>query len=162
VVYFLVTAEDAGHAETSSEPGTDLYVFDTWLGDELVQAYPGLLATAALTRSLEALPEPTGFHSTPVIAKPSSFLGRVQPRLHLPVFRALHVYGKAGVHPLGLTEDRSLVVSQAALERLVQHVVLHLQFSQFAVRREPPPATQGPGRGKDDVAGRGLSDQALV
>jgi len=129
--FFVVSPEDAGHAEPQGSVGMPLYVFDTWLGDDLVRAHPVFLATTRLKDTLETLPGPTGFHSARIRVERSPFLRRHRPRLRLPTFWALEIYGQAGRHPLGLAADRSLVVSQAALDCLVQHSIPHAQLSQF-------------------------------
>jgi hypothetical protein len=137
MAFFVLTPEDAGRAEPPDGGGTPLYLFDTWLGDELVRAHPLFLATTSLKESLESLPSPTGFHSTRVHAEPSSFLQDLRPGLRLPDFWALEVYGQAGVLALGLSGAHSLVVSQAALERVVEHSVPHAQFAQFVLDGGP-------------------------
>lgn len=131
MAFFVLTPEDAGRSEPQAEAGTPLYLFDTWLGDDLVRAHPLFLATTPLKESLETLPGPTGFHCARVRAERSRFLQGQRPQLRLPEFWALEVYGQAGLHALGMTAARSLVVSQAALERLVQHSIPHAQFAQF-------------------------------
>ena len=132
MAFFVLTPEDAGRSEPQAGGGTPLYYFDTWLGDDLVRAHPLFLATTPLKDSLETLPSPTGFHSARVRAERSRFLEGQRPQLRLPELWALEIYGEAGVHPLGLTAARSLVVSQAALERIVRHCIPHARFAQFA------------------------------
>ena len=131
MAFFVLTPEDAGRAEPQAGEGTPLYLFDTWLGDDLVRAHPLFLATTSLKDSLETLPGPTGFHSARVRVQRSLFLQGQRPKLSLPEFWALEVYGEAGLHALGLSAARSLVVSQGALERLVQHSIPHAHFAQF-------------------------------
>jgi hypothetical protein len=158
MAYFLVTPEDAGHARPHVGPGIPLYVFDTWLGDDLVRAFPVFLATAGLKDALEALPEPAGFRSTRIRVARSPFLRRHRPELRLPAFWALEIHGQAGSHALGLTMDRSLVVSQAALDRLVQLSVPHAQFSQFVPPAEAPGTTSLPAPGREERAAEGEDD----
>lgn len=131
VPYFMVAPEDAGIARPHRRTGLPLYVFDTWLGDDLVRAHPVFLATTSLKNALETLPEPAGFRSERIRVARSPFLRRQRPDLRLPTFWALEIHGRAGVHPLGLSMDGSLVLSLPALECLVQHTVAHAQFSQY-------------------------------
>jgi hypothetical protein len=131
MAFFVLTPEDAGRAEPQPGSGTPLYLFDTWLGDDLVRAHPLFLATTPLKESLEALPSPRGFHSSQVRVEPSPFLEGQRPRLRLPEFWALEVYGEPGIEALGLSAARSLVVSLAALLRLAEHRILHAHFAQF-------------------------------
>jgi hypothetical protein len=157
--FFVLTPEDAGHAEPEARGRVPLYVFDTWLGDDLVRAHPLFLATTRLKMSLLTLPAPTGFHTAPVRALGSPFLRSQRPGLRLPKFWILEVYGRAGVHPLGLSADGSLVISQAALERLVEHSVPHAQFAQFV------PAPEAAGRrykGRPEAAGAEADDEEGV
>jgi hypothetical protein len=135
MAFFVVTPEDAGRAEPQGD-GDPLYVFDTWLGDDLVRAHPVFLATTQLKNTLETLPGPTGFHSARVRVERSPFLRRHRSQLRLPTFWVLEVYGQAGHHPLGLSSDHSLVVSRAALDCLVQHFIPHAELSQFVPTRE--------------------------
>jgi hypothetical protein len=131
MAFFVMTPEDAGHAEAQDSAGTPLYVFDTWLGDDLVRTHPVFLATTRLKNTLETLPGPTGFQSARIRAERSPFLRHQRPQLRLPTFWVLEINGEAGRHPLGLASDLSLVVSQAALDCLVQHTIVHAQFSHF-------------------------------
>lgn len=131
MAFFVLTPEDAGRSEPQAGSGTPLYLFDTWLGDDLVRAHPLFLVTTPLKDSLETLPSPSGFQSVQVRVERSHFLRGQRPQLRLPAFWALEVYGEAGVHALGMTADRSLVVSQAALELLARHSIPHAQFAQF-------------------------------
>lgn len=145
--FFVLRPEDAGHPEpprTSEEP---LYVFDTWLGDDLVGAHPHFLVTAALKASLETLAEPTGFRASHARTRPSLFLERQRPELSLPTFWKLEIDGAAGVHDLGLTADGSLVVSQRVLDHLVSHSIHHAWLTQYASAAE--------GRGGAKPAPRG-------
>ena len=129
--FFVLTPEDAGRAEPAADGALPLYLFDTWLGDDLVRAHPLFLATSPLKESLETLPGPAGFRAVEVRVERSRFLRGQRPNLRLPDFWALEIYGEAGVHALGLTADLSLVVSQAALELVARHSVPHAQFAQF-------------------------------
>ncbi|HEY6548491.1 MAG TPA: hypothetical protein VI589_11315 [Vicinamibacteria bacterium] len=131
MAFFVVTPEDAGHAEDPGGASLPLVVFDTWLGDDLVRAHPVFLVSARLKDTLDVLPEPTGFRSLRIRTKPSRFMRGLRPELRLPTFWALEISGQAGVHPLGLAQDGSLVVSQAGLDCLVRHSIPHAQLSQF-------------------------------
>jgi len=131
MAFFIVTPEDAGRVQPLHKAGAPLYVFDTWLGDDLVRAHPVFLATSWLKDALEALPHPAGFHCARVRVERSAFLQAHRPEVRLPPFWVLEVYGRAGVHPLGLAEDRSLVVSQGALSVLAEHSIPHARLSQY-------------------------------
>ena len=130
--FFFLKPEDAGHPETPSASDACLYVLDTWLGDDLIRAHPGLLVTTPLKESLESLPAPTGFRIVEARTRPSVFLQEQRPGLRLPLFWALQIYGQAGLHELGLTADHSLVVSQRALDQFVQHSIRHATLAQYA------------------------------
>jgi hypothetical protein len=134
MAFFVITLEDAGYARPRGSEGIPVYVFDTWLGDDLVRAHPVFLATTRLKDTLETLPGPAGFHSAPIRVEASPFLRHLRPQLRLPTFWVLEIYGQAGRHALGLTSDHSLVVSQPALDCLVQYSIQHAQLSQFVER----------------------------
>jgi hypothetical protein len=130
MAFFVVTPEDAGHpGPGGGDPA--LLVFDTWLGDDLVRAHPVFLVTTRLKDTLEALSGPSGFTCARIRVERSRFLRSQRPALRLPAFWVLEISGAPGVHPLGLALDGSLVVSQAALDCLVQHSIPHAQLSQF-------------------------------
>lgn len=137
MAFFILTPEDAGRVQPLRKAGAPLYVFDTWLGDDLVRAHPVFLATSRLKEALEVLPHPAGFHCGRVRVERSPFLRDHRPELRLPTFWVLEVYGRAGIHPVGLAEDRSLVVSQAALSVLAEHAIPHAQFAQYPPHRRP-------------------------
>ena len=46
---------------------------------------------------------------------------------------------QAGLHDLGLTADKSLVVSQRALDQFVQHSIRHATLAQYAPNPTAPP-----------------------
>ena len=138
-VFFFLKPEDAGHPEKPSASHPPLYVLDTWLGDDLVRAHPGLLVTTPLKESLESLPAPTGFSIVAARTRSSVFLRDQRPELRLPVFWALQIHGQAGLHDLGLTADKSLVVSQRALDQFVRHSIRHAALTQYAPDPTAPP-----------------------
>lgn len=131
MAFFLLKPEDASHSEPRLASEAPLYVFDTWLGDDLVRAHPRFLVTTALKTSLETLAPPAGFRMAPAHTRPSVFLERQRPQLRLPTFWELEVDGEAGVNDLGLTADRSLVISQRALDLLVRHSIRHAELAQY-------------------------------
>jgi hypothetical protein len=157
MAFFVVTPEDAGHLEPHGNAEVPQYVFDTWLGDDLVRAHPVFLATSDLKDTLETLAAPSGFRSARIRVERSPFLRRYRPELSLPTFWVLEVYGQAGIHHLGLARDQSLVVSQAALDCLVRHSIPHAEFSQFRAHSEGGEARSRVGRGRERRRASGSS-----
>jgi hypothetical protein len=130
--FFLVKPEDAGHPDRERSGG---FVFDTWLGDDLVSAQPDLLVTTPLKKDLESLDEATGFGLSPARTSCSTFFRRHKPQLTLPPFWAINVDGEPGNDDIGLTRDGSLVVSQRVMDVLVRHRVVRAAFWLFSPAR---------------------------
>jgi hypothetical protein len=72
--FFNVEPEASGSPADDSTPGSVACVFDTWLGDDLIRAYPLVLVTTPVKRALERLQPPTGFEITRARIRTSRFL----------------------------------------------------------------------------------------
>lgn len=59
--FFNVEPEASGSPLTDSPPGSVTCLFDTWLGDDLIRAYPAVLVTTPVKRALLRLGQATGF-----------------------------------------------------------------------------------------------------
>jgi hypothetical protein len=117
--FFRIEPEMAGAPLPGEADVPVLFSFDTWLGDDLVRAYPALLATTALKQALSGLPDPRGFQVEPARVRASRFRRRHHPGERLPRFWTLSVHGKAGRDDMGLTTDGSLVVSRRVFDVLI-------------------------------------------
>lgn len=93
------------------------YVFDGWLGDELLATSPCFIATETLAQALSDA-QLTGFQVGEVeVSRSDQFLDLYGDK-KLPRFVWLKVQGHPGSDDLGLTTDLRLVASQAAMDLL--------------------------------------------
>ena len=90
------------------------YLFDGWLGDELIEGFPVFLVTSSLTESF-ARGNLTGFEVGEVDVEESQQFHDIHPDTRLPPFVWLKVTGRPGVDDFGLSPSHRLVVSQRAL-----------------------------------------------
>jgi hypothetical protein len=86
--FFLVEPEASGRPASDAPAEAPAYVFDTWLGDDLVRAHPGLLVTTAVKTALGKLPQRTGFEAVRARVVGSRFFPQHSPRKRLPRFWA--------------------------------------------------------------------------
>jgi hypothetical protein len=114
------------------DPGSSATIaFDGWLGDDLVRAYPMVLATGRLKTALLSLPNATGFRFSPVRVWRSPFLRRQHPGQRLPAFWAVEISGRPGRDDMGLTDAGDLVLSRRVLDVVLLFRVAQAAFSQY-------------------------------
>jgi hypothetical protein len=130
--FFTVEPEASGWPAARQGTTAVAYVFDTWLGDDLIRAHPGVLVTTPLKRALERLPEPTGFEMARARVRSSGFYRNHHPGKRLPPFWAIQVHGQAGRDDMGLTGATVLVVSRRVLDVLLAFRVGRAVFAQYA------------------------------
>ena len=106
-------------------------MFDTWLGDDLVRAYPAVLARTGVKRALRALDQPSGFEVARARIRASAFYRRHSPGKRLPVFWAIQVSGKAGQDDMGLTAAGVLVISRRVVDVLLSFRVGRAVLAQY-------------------------------
>jgi hypothetical protein len=117
--FFNLEPEVSGSPTAGPASGAPAFVFDTWLGDDVIRAYPAVLVTTPVKRALLALPDPTGFEITRARVRRSPFFRQFSPGKRLPRFWAIQVRGQAGRDDMGLTEAGVLVVSRRVLDVLL-------------------------------------------
>lgn len=141
--FFNIEPEASGSPRSGSRQEVVSCVFDAWLGDDLVRAYPAVLVTTPLKRALLRLERPTGFAITRARARTSAFFKKHSPGRRLPVFWAIQVRGRAGRDDLGLTAAGVLVISRRVLDVLAEFRIGRATLSQYSEatstsgRREP-------------------------
>jgi len=91
------------------------YEFSGWMGDELLESFPCFVVTLNLARALKQK-QFTGFTLDTVGIKKADEFEMMYPSKILPEFKWLKVHGVAGSSDFGLSQDRRLVVSDAALK----------------------------------------------
>jgi hypothetical protein len=132
--FFVVQPETAG-ARLVGTGSASVCVFDTWLGDDLVRVHPALLTTTPLRNALAALRPSSGFTFDRARVRRSPFYRRFGSSQELPVFWHVQVHGAPGRDDMGLTSDRSLVVSWRVLRVLADFRVGRAVFAKY----DPPP-----------------------
>lgn len=106
------------------------YVFDGWLGDEIVESFPCFLVTEALSIRL-AQAGLTGFEIDAVEVTASDQFLDAHPGQQLPPFVWLKVDGIAGGDDFGIGPDLRLVVSSKALQAIQYTTPSALQVEPF-------------------------------
>jgi len=118
MTFFNLEPEVAGSPLPGSGPAGS-FVFDTWLGDDLVRPYPALLVTTPLKKELLALEKPRGFTMERARIRASPFFRKHSPGKRLPVFWVVQITGRAGRDDMGLTSAGVLVVSRRVVDVLL-------------------------------------------
>lgn len=144
--FLIIEPEASGSSGGRPSPGTVSCVFDYWLGDDLVRAYPAVLVTEPVKTALEALERPTGFTLTPARVTPSAFYRKHNPRRPLPSFWSIEVLGHAGRDDMGMTRAGQLVVSRRVLDVLLEFRIGRAVVAQYQ------PADQSPAEHDGDEA----------
>lgn len=106
------------------------YVFDGWLGDDLIESFPCFIVTERLAVHLSESGL-SGFQFRPTEVKPSEMFGELYPGRLLPTFRWLHVTGRAGLDDFGTTANARLVISSLARQCLAQFCVEQATFQLY-------------------------------
>lgn len=107
------------------------YAFETWLGDDILEAHPCFIVTLPLRSALESFAGSGYSFDTVTISKAEQF-DDMNPNTHLPDFAWFKIHGKAGMDDCGLSKDGSLVVSSRMLEVLRSFNIAHC-----LIRRRP-------------------------
>jgi len=106
------------------------YRFTGWLGDELLETFPCHIVTEHLGAAL-LLARLTGFQLDDVNVAVSDEFTEMYPGRRLPNFKWLKISGQAGTDDFGLSDDHTLVVSDAALRLLRQHTISQCDVEKY-------------------------------
>src|SRR3954451_6944805 len=138
VSWFRIEPEVAGglgpktgldHSTHPPRVNTLHYVFDGWLGDDLLESFPAFIVTADSASRLEAAGL-SGFRFGEVEIGTSETFDEVGANRQLPEFRRLEVTGKARDADFGLDDDNVLVISDTALDVLHQGRLQHADIEE--------------------------------
>lgn len=129
--FLTVEPEASGFLIARAPKGRVTCVFDTWLGDDMVRAYPAVLVRTPLKEALLSLPHRSGFEITRARTRASGFHRKHSPGRRLPVFWAIEVEGTAGRDDMGLTPAGVLVVSRRILDVLLRFRVGRAVMAQY-------------------------------
>jgi hypothetical protein len=100
------------------------YQFDGWLGDELLESSPCYIVSERLAHDIRQH-QLTGVEFDDVEVTTSGQFRDLYPDRQLPKFVWLKVAGKAGHDDFGIAQGLGLVVSERALDLLMQGGVSH-------------------------------------
>ena len=120
MTFLTIEPETSGFLIPGAPGGGVACVFDTWLGDDLVRAYPAVLARTPVKQALRSLDHASGFEVSRARVRASPFFRKHSPGKRLPVFWAIDVNGQPGRDDMGLTKAGVLVVSRRVLDVLLQ------------------------------------------
>jgi hypothetical protein len=132
LTFLTVEPETSGYLIPGKTANPVRCVFDTWLGDDLVRAYPAVLARTPVKDALLSLRDRTGFEITRARIRASGFYRQHSPGKRLPVFWAIQVSGRPGRDDMGITPAGVLVVSSRVLSLLLQFRIARALLAQYA------------------------------
>jgi hypothetical protein len=130
--FFNFEPEIAGRPQSGVKPDAFEYIFDTWLGDDVVRPFPALLVTGPVRHKLLRLPQPEGFEVVRARAKASAFYRKHNPGRRLEAFWEVQIRGRAGCDDLGLTEAGVAVVSRRILDLFLEFNIARAVITQYA------------------------------
>ncbi len=106
------------------------YVFDGWLGDDIVESYPCFIVTGAVAERLQQS-NANGFTLREVEVSTSDEFKDQSVSRDLPIFRWLDVTGIPGKDDFGLDTDGRLVVSDRVLTILREEHLEHCLLDKY-------------------------------
>ena len=130
--FFTLEPEASGHPAIGRTGADLIFIFDTWLGDDVVRAHPAILVTTPVKRALLTLPKPSGFELTRAHVRTSRFFRHHNPGKRLPPFWAVQVTGHPGRDDVGLTPSGTLVVTRRVLDTLLDYRIGRAVLTQYA------------------------------
>jgi len=148
VGFFTIEPEASGWPAAGGAAGEVAFVFDTWLGDDLVRAHPAVLVTTPVKTALRRLQAPTGFEISRARIRSSAFFRKHNPGKRLPPCWAIRIHGQSGRDDMGLTAGATIVVSRRALDVLLGFRIGRPVLAQYT----PGASASRPTRGEADEA----------
>lgn len=122
--YYELSPEVAGELGPQSVIHTDKYpplvekleyIFQGWLGDELLESFPCFIVSKRLGELLKDA-NLTGFHLEDMDIKTSDEFKDLYPNRELPDFVRIVIDGRRYVDDFGLSVDYKLIVSETAMK----------------------------------------------
>lgn len=104
------------------------YVFDGWLGDELLTSFPCFIVTERLANEIEGM-KTSGVRFADVKITQSLQFEELHPGKTLPEFKWLQVFGTPGHDDFGISRDRRLIVSERVLNTLKLYDLSHCDIT---------------------------------
>jgi hypothetical protein len=131
LTFLTVEPEASGFLVPGASGSPVACVFDTWLGDDLVRAYPAVLVRTPVKEALLSLDHRSGFEITRARIRASGFYRKHSPGKRLPIFWAIEVKGLPGRDDMGLTPAGVLVVSRRVLDVLLRFRIGRAVLAQY-------------------------------
>jgi hypothetical protein len=141
--FFTIEPEASGVPVNGSPSGRVVCVFDAWLGDDVIRAYPTVLVTTPVKRALLGVKGASGFEITRARVSTSEFFRRHNPGRRLPPFWAIQIGSRAGRDDMGLTAAGILVVSRRVLDVLLDFRIGRAVLTQYTPGRSASRRTKG-------------------
>ena len=129
--FLTVEPETSGFLVPGGSANRVACTFDTWLGDDVVRAYPAVLVRTAVREALLSLDCRSGFEITRARIRASGFYRKHSPGKRLPVFWAIQAKGQPGRDDMGLTPAGAWVVSRRVLDVLLQFRIGRAVLAQY-------------------------------
>lgn len=134
--YFELEPECPGYPEkdwddesNDQKPSIKVFIFNVWMGDEIVSIYPYYLATEELSEILKERGF-TGFEVESVEVEKGKQFRALKPDLLLPRFVLLNVEGRADRIDM-FDHANALVVSEEVLKVILMTKPHMLSYSEF-------------------------------
>lgn len=105
------------------------FVFDGWLGDQLVESFPCYLVTSNLANSLIAAGV-TGFELADAEVEASDQFKEIYPKRSLPPFKWLRVVGEASDSDIYITAENRLASSQKVIDVILATCPLAFDYHE--------------------------------
>ena len=137
--YFLLEPEVAGgfgdntvldHSVKPFKVEKLHYEFEGWLGDDLLETCPCFIGTTGLIEKFNELGF-GGYIIDDLEVSTSYEFRQLYPDMVLPEFRWIKIHGKAKKDDFGLSENRSLVVSERVLDVLKTFKISHCDIEEY-------------------------------
>ncbi len=106
------------------------YLFDGWLGDDLLESFPCYVVSERIKNEL-LTEELVGFQIDELEVSKSEQFDDLYPGKNLPSFYWLKVTGDAGEDDFGIASDHRLVVSDKALGVLKRGCIEQADLEDF-------------------------------
>ena len=136
--YYIIDPEVAGHFGPRTVMDRNVhppevthlhYVFDGWLGDQLVESIGCYVITSSLAHALQQN-NVTGFELADVEITKSRQFEELHPNREIPLFRWMRVTGKLGESDVFMTSDHRLGVTRKVLDLLLATQPQDLEFEE--------------------------------
>lgn len=138
-IHYTLEPEVAGHLGTRTIRDNTAhppvikklhYIFDGWLGDDIIEAFPVYLISDKLYQSMKQS-NLTGYKIEKCEIEKSEIFTTMQAKAILPDFYWLQIIGKNNNSDFRLNKNNQLTVSKQAFSLLKKHNIRHCDIEQI-------------------------------